>query len=284
MQKIALMTPVKDEMDNLEAFFKAVSSQSRPIDRLIIIENDSVDGSKEYLETLSSVDNVVNLQILHMSFADKSYDLGFKYSRIIGHGLEALKQAEDYESYDFVGILDSDCFPEPEYLEKIVSFMEEDPQIGIASGWVFTHEGKRQIADPNFVRGNSRLWRRECLEQTGFPIEPSPDAITVALAHIHGWKTKTLPTARVTAREVNTRMQNYSNQGKRVYYRGHSLLYAFIRASYTAIFKGMPKLGLDFFSGYLGDFFRNRPKIKDLKVRKYYRYYLLRKRLYSAAR
>lgn len=277
MINIALVTPLKDEIDNIDKFFKSVSEQSLRIKCLVIVENDSSDGSKEYLNRFKCLDNVEELVILNLTFDDKSYDLGFKYSKVVHHGFEYLKNASFYKELDFVGILDCDCFPEKDYYEKLVHFMDQHPKVGISSGLIFTEEGNPHIANTNWVRGGCRLWKISCFEDTGFPIEPSPDAITVALAHYYGWESKTLKDAKVTSREVNVRMSNYKNQGRRIYYRGNSLFYAFSKFAFYFFVKREIKIAFDFINGYLGDYFSAKPRIKDMRVRKYYQFYLISK-------
>ena len=82
MKKIALVTPVKDEIHNLDRFFSSLSSQTYPIDYLVVVENDSIDGTQKYLEKLGKVNNIKNVDIINMTFKDKRYDLGFKLSLI----------------------------------------------------------------------------------------------------------------------------------------------------------------------------------------------------------
>lgn len=277
MKKIALITPLKDEMENIERFLKTLSSQTIFIDTLVIVENDSEDGSKEYLEKFDVVENIGNFKVINMNFNSKDYNLEFKYSEIVNEGFEFLKGLPDYTSFDFIGILDCDCFPEKHYYEKLLTLMEGNENLGITSGIGYTPEGKRHIADINWVKGNSRIWRRECLDQTGFPIEPSPDSITVALAHINGWETQTHKSAIVEAREVNDRMQDYTNFGQRSYYRGDTPIFALLKSIHFTFIKWKPKIGKDFLNGYFSNWFKRAPRIPIKKVRNYYRFYLIRK-------
>ena len=275
--KIALITPLKDEINNIARFLKSVSDQTIEIHCLVIVENDSTDGSIAYLDQIKHVENVKHFEVINLTFEDKSYDLGFKYSKVVSDGFDHLKSLEGYEELDYLGILDCDCFPEPDYFKKLVDFMEANPEVGISSGLIFTDEGKPHIANPNWVRGGCRLWRKACFDDTGFPVEPSPDAITVALAHIHGWKAKTLKTAKVISREVNVRMSNFKIQGERTHYRGNSFIYALLKGLNYAFRKKRPKVGWDYFIGYTESMLKNKPRIKDKRIIKYYKYYLTNK-------
>ncbi|MCF6297289.1 MAG: glycosyltransferase family 2 protein [Flavobacteriaceae bacterium] len=269
------MTPLKDEMPNIERFINSLSRQTYKIKQIVIVENDSIDGSKEFLQNLKKIKNVENVKIIHLTFEDKTYDLELKYAAVVSEALNYLKSTQGYKEYDYIGILDSDCFPEETYFEKIVSFLEENKKIGIASGVAYTPEGKAHIANKNWVRGGFRLWRRECLDQTGFPIIPSPDTITVALAQIRGWQTKTRKDAIVITREVNDRMQDYKNFGRRAYYRGHTPFFAIIKSFDFIIVKRKFKIGIDYLRGYFNDYFLQKQRIPIKEVRRYYKFYLI---------
>jgi len=109
---IALVTPLKDEIDNIEKFFSNISSQSIPIKCLIIVENDSSDGSKEYLNKLTSIKNVEHFKLININFEDTSYRVGKKYATIINTGFQYIQNTPFYNTLDYIGILDCDVFPE----------------------------------------------------------------------------------------------------------------------------------------------------------------------------
>lgn len=275
--KIALVTPLKDELENIPKFLKAITSQTIPITSLIIVENDSSDGSKEYLNKITNLENVVHFKVININFEDTSYRVGKKYATIINTGFEYLKKQDLYDSLDYIGILDCDVFPEKEYYHKLTNFLNSNSQIGISSGLTYTHDGTLHIADPNFVRGNSRLWKKACFEESGYLIAFTADTVSIALAHLKGWKTETLKSAKVISREVNVRIANSRNKGYHAYYRGHTLFYVFLKSIYLAILKSRVKMGCEFFVGYVNSAVKNKPKIDNKEIRKYFRYYYFNK-------
>ena len=274
---LALITPLKDEIENIQKFLDSIKLQTIPIKCLIIVENDSTDGSKEYLDEIKNVENVERFEVVHMSFEDKSYRVGKKYATIINKGMEHLKQMELYKELDFVGILDCDVFPENDYYGKLLKFLNDNPRIGITSGLTFTPEGTPHIADPEFVRGNSRVWKKKCLEEAGYLVAHTADTVSVALAHLKGWKTKTLKSAKVISREVDVRLGNPQSKGYHAYYRGHTLLYMMLKFFHFALFKGRLRTGYVFLSGYLSAMMKRKERIDNRKVRQYFRYYYLNK-------
>ncbi|PWI29837.1 hypothetical protein DI383_08765 [Flavobacteriaceae bacterium LYZ1037] len=278
---IALVTPLKDEKDNIDRFLKTLENQSIAIKCLVIVENDSTDGSKEYLNKIASIKNVEHFKVININFEDTTYRVGKKYATIIDTGFQYLKTQSFFDSLDYIGILDCDVFPEQEYYYKLTTFLNENPTIGISSGLTYTEEGKLHIADPNFVRGNSRLWKKECFLDAGYLIAYTADTVSIALAHLKGWKTATLKSAKVVSREVNVRIANSRNKGYHAYYRGHTLFYVFLKSIYLIIVKAKPKMGYEFLAGYINSLVGNKPRIENKQVRKYFRYYMFNKLIHK---
>ena len=274
---IALVTPLKDELDNIDKFLKTIENQSIAIKYLVIVENDSTDGSKEYLNKITSVKNVEHFKVININFEDTSYRVGKKYATIINTGFEYLKETSFFDTLDYIGILDCDVFPEQDYYIKLTTFLKSNSKIGISSGLTYTEEGKLHIADPNFVRGNSRLWKKVCFEEAGYLIAYTADTVSIALAHLKGWKTETLKSAKVVSREVNVRIANSRNKGYHAYYRGHTLFYVLLKALYLIVIKGKGKMGYEFLAGYINSMHNKKPRIENKLIRDYFRYYMFNK-------
>lgn len=278
---IALVTAIKDEIDNLDKFFIAIENQSISITCLIIVENDSTDGTKEYLDKIKEVKNVEHFKVININFEDKTYRVGKKYATIINTGFQYLRDSSFYDSLDYIGILDCDVFPEKDYYLKLTTFLNENPEIGITSGLIYTEEGKAHISDPNFVEGNSRIWSIKCFNEAGYLIAYTADTVSVALAHLKGWKTKTLKSAKVVSREINVRIGNSRNKGYHAYYRGHTIVYVFLKSLYLALAKGKFKMGYEFLAGYIDSALKRKPRIEDKELRKYFRYYMFNKKMHK---
>ena len=274
--KIALVTPLKDEIENINRFLDALSKQSIEIFSLIILENDSNDGSKEYLESISSVTNIANFKVINLEFEDKSYRVDAKYSSIVNRGFEYLAQKDYFNNLDFIGILDSDCFPEENYYEELTAFMNSDNKLGISSGLIYTDSGILHKTNINWVRGGCRLWKIDCFKSAGFLVEPSPDVISVALAHINGWTTRTCKKIKVHSREVGEQ-GDYSFYGVSAYYRGHTIFYVILRSIYYSIYKFDMLRSLQFLKGYFASLIINKDKLSNKELRNYYNWYLLNK-------
>lgn len=274
--RIALVTPLKNERKNIERFLTALSKQSIEIFSVVILENDSDDGSKEYLDSISTASNIINFKVINLEFEDKSYRVDAKYSSIVKKGFEYLEKQKYFNELDFIGILDSDCFPDGNYYEELTAFMNSDNKLGISSGLIYTDQDLLHKTNINWVRGGCRLWKIDCYKSAGFLVEPSPDVISVALAHINGWTTKTCKTIKVISREVGEN-GDYSFYGASAYYRGHTIIYVILRVIYYSFYKLDMLRSLQYLRGYFSSLISNKDKLANKELRTYYNWYLFNK-------
>jgi len=278
---IALVTPLKDEINNIDKFLKTLESQTIPIKCLVIIENDSTDGSKEYLNKITTIKNVEHFKVININFEDTTYRVGKKYATIIDTGFQYIKETSFFNTLDCIGILDCDVFPEQDYYYKLTNFLKSNSKIGISSGLTYTEEGKLHIADPNFVRGNSRLWKKECFDESGYMVVPTADTVSLALAHLKGWKTETLKSAKVVSREIDVRLSNPQSKGYHAYFRGHTLFYIVFKFFHFTFKKKSFKTGYTFFMGYIKSAIKRKPRIKESELRNYFRYYMFNRLIHK---
>lgn len=279
MQKIALVTPLKDEIENIDKLIRSIEKQSIPIFSWIIIENDSTDGSKEKLSSIKTLKNVNHYEVINIELPNKEYALGTKYASIIDIGFKALKKKKYYKDLDYIGILDSDIFAEKNYFEKLLTSFNSNPKLGITSGRIIDEKGKYDLSNKNWVRGGCRLWRIECFEESGYVIGPSADTLSVAKARIKKWEV--IPTdAHVVSRLVGTRI-DYGYYARSAYFRGHTLPFAILK-SLLIFSKGYPKRSYSYFRAFFHEFLKKSSRIEDEEILKYYKYYLVRKLLKRA--
>ena len=92
---------------------------------VIFVDSDSPDGSADYVEKRFGKDPRVILIRSQNNGLSAGYNSGLK------------KASGDYYIY-----LGTDAFPTKEALEKIVKFMDENPDVGISTPKLFTRDGK----------------------------------------------------------------------------------------------------------------------------------------------
>jgi glycosyltransferase involved in cell wall biosynthesis len=272
---LALVTPVKDEINNLPKLVKAIELQTSTIFLWVIIENDSTDGSAEYLKKLQKIQNVEYLVVLDLEFENKDYQLGMKYSTIIKHGFDYIQSSEYFDQLDYIGILDADCFPELDYYQKLINKFEHDSKLGIASGVIKCHDNKLEKSNPDHARGGIRLWNIKCFNDSPYEIGMSADSISSVKATLNGWKVRSFNEAIAYSRKAGSRyISTYS--GLSAYYRRMPFYYVMFK-SILLILKGNPKKATGHMLGYLKGLIYKEKRLNDPQLIKYFKNILFRK-------
>ncbi|RXG25998.1 glycosyltransferase family 2 protein [Leeuwenhoekiella marinoflava] len=273
--RIAIVTPLKDEKSNIELLIRSIQQQNQKIYAWVVVENGSKDGSAEILAKIQNLDNVEHFIVLNYSLPNDKYELGVKYATVVNQGFEYLRNASYFETLDFIGILDADCFPGASYYEKLTDFMTKDKTIGISSGLAYNLNGKYDGKSRDWVRGNCRLWKKACFDEAGYIVGPSADALSVCKAEIKGWRCEPLKELAYNCREVGEKV-NYEYYGYSAYFRGITPLFAFLKSlNYLFILK--PKNFSGYFKGYFSAFFSKKSRIEDAEIRRYFSNYLAKK-------
>uniref|UniRef100_A0A5Q5CCE0 Glycosyl transferase, family 2 n=1 Tax=Mycobacterium sp. (strain JLS) TaxID=164757 RepID=A0A5Q5CCE0_MYCSJ len=271
---IALVTPLKDEIQNLPRLYNSIAALSSRINHWVICENGSTDGSVEFLLETEKPNTVDSLHVLHIDTGTPDYQLGFKYSRIVEAGFSFLRQHDDYQNISYVGILDADCFPYPQYYEQLVREFELRETLGILSGSLVRPDGTRLPTAKGFPRGNSRVWRKQCLEDAPYLIGMSADTLSAIRAQERGWCFDALSDALVETRDIGHRVgQEY--YGQSAYYRGETLAFTALKCAKRSLTS--PRSALEYFSGYLDALRSGGPRVQDEEILAYSRHKLARR-------
>ena len=272
--EIAFVTPLRNEINNIDRLIASIEAQTTHIHTWIILENDSSDGSKEKLRGIGKLSNVRNLIILNLEQDNKSYALGTKYASIVNIGFDYIKQRDNYDKIDLIGILDADCFPEENFYKNLSLGFSNDEKLGISSGLAIYEDTGLEKDKKDWVIGNCRLWRKSCLEDCGYIIGPSADTLSVAKALTNDWKVYAIKDIFVHSREKGERI-NFRYYGESVYFRGHIALYAIIRMTrylWQLKLRAFCQFGIGYFQAYI----QRRKRVNDPQIRKYFQRYLLR--------
>lgn len=277
MSNICLVTPLKDEIENLPNLISSIENQEAPIYCWIIVENGSTDGSKEYLDNIKEIKNVVYFNVINFTLKEEKYELGVKYSTVVNEGFKlALSMVNDniIEKLDFIGICDADCFPEPNYYSNLTIFMRNS-NIDISSGVGQFESGKPDGEAHEWVRGNCRLWTFECFTQAGYLVGPSADTLSLGNAELLGFTAYPNHSLVYTCREMGSRSR-YSYYGYSSYYRGITPLYAILKfINFIRI--GQMKQSVEYLKGYFYSYLTRKERLKNAELRKYFSNTLSRK-------
>ncbi|MDQ6805452.1 MAG: glycosyltransferase family 2 protein [Actinomycetota bacterium] len=187
--RLAVIVPFLNEGLYLEGFLSSLERQTRPPDRLLLVDDGSEDASPD----------------IASAFAD-----GHPYASALRRPSrppedDRLAGAHEYQAFqwalghldgdcDVVAKLDADLELPPKSLATIEARLDSDPQLGIAGAYLSVRGRRgatvREHSPPYHVRGATKFYRRACLRD----ISPVPailgwDTIDEAKARMLGWST-----------------------------------------------------------------------------------------------
>ena len=116
-EKVCIVVLNWNKLELTKSCLKSISEQSYKNYRVIVVDNGSVDGSKDWLHAQNNIDLISNKK-----------NLGF--ARAINQGF---KRAVDNKS-KYIISLNNDTELDPNWLRKLVNFMEQNPGIDFAQG------------------------------------------------------------------------------------------------------------------------------------------------------
>lgn len=265
----AVVTPVRDERDNLPRLASSIIAQHRPPQAWLIIDTGSTDGTAEVAPAVAG-------RVPFASFfaieGPAMPTRGGPVVRAFHAGVAALDS-----TIDVIIKLDADVSFEPEYFDRVLQGFEADPTLGIASGICTEFEGgawRPRFGARSHVWGQSRAYRRECLREV-LPLEEREgwDDIDAIKAQLRGWRVRTFSQVpfrhhRVVGfRDGATRVR-WSRQGRTAHYMGYRFSYLLARALWRA---REDRAALAMLPAYVSATLRRDPQCPDDGVRAYLR-------------
>jgi poly-beta-1,6-N-acetyl-D-glucosamine synthase len=190
--RLLIVTPVRDEAGHLDLVIDAMAAQTRRPDLWVVVEDGSVDGSRELLERrareLDFMRVVVAPSARHSTARDRL--AAGAAPRTFNIGLRAAGAG----GWDFVGKLDGDIQLPSDYFERLLAEFARDPELGIVGGQVVERRRGRWTpvgVPPHHVPGAVKLYRRACLERIGGVVDVLGwDTIDEMYARMHGFRTR----------------------------------------------------------------------------------------------
>ncbi len=267
--RYVLITPTRDEAENLRRLAASVAGQTCLPRRWLIVDNGSADDTMDVARELARrVEWVDALTAPGTAAAEP----GQPIVRAFHLGLDQLE-----ENPDVVVKLDADVSFEADYFERLCKAFEEDPRLGIASGVCYEHDGESwrpTFVTQAHVRGATRAYRWECLEQV-LPLEERVgwDGIDELKANVFGWETRVIPDLRfLHHRRLGARdgmpWARWARQGRAAHYMGYRFSYLLLRTLHHA--RRNPG-ALAMLWSYAGAAATRSPRYADERVRRHLR-------------
>jgi glycosyltransferase involved in cell wall biosynthesis len=269
MTEYAVVTPVRNEAENLLRLAQCLAGQSLRPRSWMIVDTGSDDETLQLAADLAAEHDWISSLA---SLAANGPTRAAAIVRAFHVGVRALADVPD-----IVVKLDADVSMGSDYFRLLVAAFDGDPQLGLASGTCYERNGagwhQRHVTGEH-VWGASRAYRRECLESVS-PLEERLgwDGVDEIKAALRGWRTRTLLDLpfyhhRREGEREGRRARAWTTVGDASHYLGYRPDYLVLRALNYA---RRDPTALAMISGYLGAALRGVPRCPDTEVRSFVR-------------
>lgn len=278
-----LVTPVKNEEDNLPNLIQSIVSQSVQPTAWFMVDDGSEDRSSQIVSQAVSAHPWIHLVRLD---TNRVYDIGEHYASVcivgFGHALTYCEQ--NNLKFEHIALSDADMIYPEDYFAKCIHFLRDNKQFGIVSGRILIRDKGGHVYEEDRIQlghgepcGTGRVWRKETFADTGgYIVAKSPDTVSNVKALLRGWKIKQLANvicyqSRDTGGKTGL-WSGYFDRGGRAYYLNMNPLSIF-NAIVDMMFISRPKKpiikSLALLSGYCKSFFRREQRLEDDEVKNY---------------
>ena len=275
-----LVTPARDEIEQMPSLFEAVDGQEHRPALWLVVDDGSTDGTLEWLS-----DRASSRPWLHVASFPEPPDeyLGAHVARVKAHGVaQALDlAAEAGLQPQYAAVLDADLTPLPDYYAAVIGRMEARSDLGVASGLV-TSPGQRErqavesFQRTDLPRGGIQVFRLACLREIGgLPPYAGYDGIANVKAGLRGWRRRLFTDLVVEqARPTATRFGSFAGFRKKGRYAWSLGLNPALVLARTAAYtlRSPRREGLAFLIGWTEARWTGPAPCPDEEVRRYYRW------------
>jgi biofilm PGA synthesis N-glycosyltransferase PgaC len=269
--RLLLISPVRNEGENVERTVRSVLAQTRPPDLWIVVDDASDDDTLERLRALEGEAGF--LRVLEAPQKRDNHDAVDRLA-VAAEAIAfnwALAGAAG-ENFTHVAKLDGDVELPPEYYERMLSSMRADPKLGIVGGTLIEQTGGRWKRIPipdHHVHGAVKLYTRDCFEAIGGIHERLGwDTIDETYARMYAYRTYTH--RDVVARHLRPaasaggRLRGRARHGRCAYIAGYGGLWSTLRSAKIAATASPPVAsGAAFLYGYAEAAARSVSRVED---------------------
>lgn len=280
-----LITPIKDEENNIKLLKETVLTQTLKPLLWVIIDSNSSDNSFELAEKLSK-----GYEWIHVIKQERIFEKGYghiNFAQAVNEGYNFAKTFCDKNeiAYKYISKVDAAVSLEPDYYEVLVEEMEQNSNLAFACGvlHVLLEDNKRMICNPSphsktVGVQDQRIYKKEFFEEmNGYPLNYSPDTILLIKAINRKWDIKVTKRTHYEKRRIagiggsNISIWNaYKLKGKAMYTLGYDIVFVLFNSIYNS-FKFPPHYQfIASVYGYLLCFIKRENKIDDKEVTDYF--------------
>lgn len=216
MRTYSIITPVKNEINNIQKTIDSVINQTITPVEWIIVDDSSTDGTETILKKTS--EKFPWIKVVKCD-ENKLKDYSSRVVFLFNYGFNNLSKKAD-----FISKLDGDVSFAPTFYQNILEAFNANPKLGIASGHLTINNVPEQIIKTPFVctRGATKIYRTKCLEDIGgiIPFQ-GWDTLDNVAARSAGWQVAIIPEYFEHLKEEGSKVGNkYYSSFRTGFYNG----------------------------------------------------------------
>jgi poly-beta-1,6-N-acetyl-D-glucosamine synthase len=279
--KYIIITPARDEENNIEITIQSVISQTiKPIEWLII-NDGSTDNTGQIIDRYA--EQFEWIMPLHRQ------NRGFRKA---GTGVvEAFYEAYNnvsHNEWDFIVKMDGDLKFNADYFEKCFNHFKENSKLGIGGGIIYNDfDGVLKLEKtPLFhVRGATKIYKKKCWKDIGGLIKaPGWDTVDEVKANMLGWETKSFEELKIVhlkpTGSADGSWQDAVKGGTANYIAGYHPLFMLVRCIRRMVHKPYFIMPIGLFFGFVKGYIKKTPRVDDNKLIRYLRKEQLKRLFY----
>jgi glycosyltransferase involved in cell wall biosynthesis len=194
--RILLVVCFLNEEEHLPRMLRSMARQTRPPERLLLVDDGSTDGSHAVAETFAA--GRPGVDVLRRPPRPVQRDRLAAAGELVAFQWAIERSGADW---DVVGKIDADLEVPPDWLATLEAAFAADPSLGLAGSHLSTPQRRgtlrREPCASYHTHGATKLYRRACWQAIS-PLEPvlGWDMIDDVRARLAGWRVATVEGVR----------------------------------------------------------------------------------------
>jgi glycosyltransferase involved in cell wall biosynthesis len=220
--KLVAVTPAKNEEQFIEKCVSSVLNQTYPVLLHLVVDDGSEDRTQDIVKNIA--DRRVKLITSELRKQPKQHGLR---PHLVQHiGINALMNL--VPDWQFLLLLDGDCWLPPTYCKSLLAEMEENPRLAMIGARYLKTPKKVEKTSLMHVRSSNHIIRRRffdaCVKIGRNYASQHGELLLERYAWINGWDTKTVPITVYCGRETGITVGDPLIKGEQDYRLGTPLL------------------------------------------------------------
>jgi len=255
--------PARNEERFLEGTLRSLLAQTEPPDRIYVVDDGSTDGTPDIVRRLAAEHPSLHLVQLPVR-AERRMGGGVVHAFDAGYA-----ECRDLD-FTYVSKLDADHLFPPDYFERVLGFLDANPDHAAAGGVPHEEIGgrvHRWRMPAHHVPGSLKTIRKDVFDRMGgFIATLGWDIIDLVKMHSLGYRTTNLDIPVQHLRQhasAEGTLKGKAQWGEGAWIIGSHPLFVLARGAYRMAESPYVLGGLAFWWGYLRAAVRRRPRITD---------------------